>query len=98
MGTQRIVLELPDDLVELVGSPDEAAAKAREGLIVELLREARISQGLAARLLGLTRGEILDLMSERKIPSGPETAEEVREEFAEIHRYAAEREGRGGGQ
>lgn len=97
MGTQTVRLELPGDPVEMPGAPAQAAAMARQGLIVELLREARVSQGLAARLLGLTRGQILDLMTERGIPSGPETEEEVRQEFAEIHRYAREQERRDGG-
>ena len=87
MGTRTLLLELPDELVALLGSEEAVAAKAKETLLLELLREARISQGKAARLLGLTRWDILDLMVQHHIPSGPETAEDVRREIADARRY-----------
>ena len=87
MATQTISVELPDELVALLGSPDAAATKAREALILELLREAQISQGLAARLLGITRWDMLDLMTEREIPSGPATAEEMRREIEDLQQW-----------
>lgn len=96
MGTRTLTLELPDEVLALLGSPEAAPAKAKEMLVLELLREASISQGRAAELLGLSRWQIIDLMAERQIPSGPRTPEEVREEFASIRRYVQERSGRGG--
>lgn len=86
MGTRTVTLELPEELVGLLGSEEEAAAKARESLVLELLREARIGQGFAAEVLGVTRGDILDLMVAHRIPSGPETAEEARREIEDIRR------------
>jgi predicted HTH domain antitoxin len=80
-------VELPEELVALLGSPEAAAAKAKEALVLELLREARISQGKAARLLGISRWEILDLMARHRISSGPETAEEMRQEVEDLRRY-----------
>ena len=62
VGNRTLSLELPDELIALLGSEEAAAAKAKEALVLELLREARISQGKAARLLGLTRWDTLDLM------------------------------------
>jgi len=87
MATRSLELELPDELIALLGSPEAAAAKAKEALVLELLREARISQGQAARLLGLTRWQILDLMARRRVPSGPETPEEMRREVEEMRRF-----------
>ena len=40
----------------------------------DLLRDAHITQGEAAWLLGITRYDILDLMARYSIPSGPQTA------------------------
>jgi predicted HTH domain antitoxin len=80
-------VELPEELVALLGSPEAVAAKAKEALVLELLREARISQGKAARLLGISRWEILDLIARHRISSGPETAEEMRQEVADLHSY-----------
>lgn len=87
MASRELTFELPEDVIRLVGSPDATATKARTALVLELLREATISQGRAARLLGITRGELLDLMRDHRIPSGPETAEEARREIEEARRH-----------
>jgi predicted HTH domain antitoxin len=77
MATRTLSLEVAEELVELLGSPEAAAAKAKQALVLELLREARISQGRAARLLGVSRWEILDLIARHDVKSGPETADEM---------------------
>jgi hypothetical protein len=87
VANQILALELPDELVALLGSPEAAVAKARESLVLDLLREARISQGRAAPRLGLTRWDILDLMARYQIPSGPRTAEEMEQEMEAVRRY-----------
>jgi predicted HTH domain antitoxin len=86
MTTTTLIVELPEELLNLLGSPEDAAAKTREILVAEFLREGRLSQGQAARLLGVTRWDILDLMARLGIPSGPETAEEMRREVEESRR------------
>ncbi|HEY7036070.1 MAG TPA: UPF0175 family protein [Thermomicrobiales bacterium] len=86
MATQTLTIELPEELLALLGSPEEAATKARETLVADLLREGRISQGQAARALGVTRGDILDLMVRWRVESGPETAEEMRREIDDVWR------------
>ena len=95
MATRTLTLEMPEEILALLGSSEVAAAKVREALVIELLREARIGQGMAAELLGLTRGEILNLMLERRIPSGPETAEEASREIENMRRFVAARVSRG---
>ncbi len=90
MGTQTVVVELPEDVVSLLGTPHAAASEARRALVLELLRDARISQGRAAELLSLTRGQMLDIMAERRIQSGPETAAELGAEIASLRRYLGE--------
>lgn len=98
MGLRDVVVELPEEVVSLLGSPQAAAAEARRALVLELLRDARISQGRAAELLGLTRAQILDVMAERRIPSGPETAAELDDEIASLRRYVRQSGADGGHQ
>lgn len=98
MGTCSVTLELPDELIVLLGSPEAAAAQAREALILRLLQDARISQGRAARLLGLTRWDLLDLMARHRILSGPETPEELEQEVAYLRLLPRSDEARGGDQ
>jgi predicted HTH domain antitoxin len=87
---QPRTLELPEDLVALFASPEEAAARAKEALVLELLRQGRISQGKAAHLLGITRWAMLDLMAVHQVPSGPADAEEMRRELEELDRFDRE--------
>ncbi len=84
----RVTVDLPGELRDIVGPPEELARRARRVLVLDLLRAGEISQGKAARLLGITRYDILDLMAEYEIPSGPLTAEEMREESAAVRRLA----------
>jgi hypothetical protein len=57
------------------------AAQAREALVLRLLRQGRIGQSKAAELLGITRWDLLDLMSEHEVPSGLATGDDVRQEL-----------------
>jgi hypothetical protein len=65
---------------DLVASPDSLEGikdRAWKALVLDLLRDGTISQGRAASLLGVTRYDILDLMAEYRILSGPLTPEEA---------------------
>jgi predicted HTH domain antitoxin len=88
MPAKTITLELPEDLVAALGSLDEVASRARKALILDLLRDAHITQGQAARFLGVTRYDILDLMALHRIPSGPQTAEEMELDIKNARRFA----------
>lgn len=81
MATRIVPVQLPEELVELLGPPESVAERARLALVLDLLRDAQISQGKAAEILGITRWDILDLMARYRIESGPETEEEMRAEL-----------------
>lgn len=83
-----LMVELPEDLIEVLGSPEALATQARQAFVLDLLREGQISQGVVARLLGITRYDVLDLMTRYQIPSGPRTAEEMDRDLENARRYA----------
>jgi predicted HTH domain antitoxin len=87
MTVKSITLELPEELVASLGTLDEIAGRARKALVLDLLRDARITQGQAAQLLGVTRHDILDLMALHRIPSGPLTAEEMQQDIENARRF-----------
>ena len=89
METLTLVVEMPEEVVALLGSPEAAAARARQALTIDLLREGRISQGKAAELLGLSRWAILDLMAAHRIESGPTTESELRQDLEAARRASA---------
>lgn len=63
MATITLTLDLPADLSERLGGEREMSSRMNEALVLQLLREAEISQGLAAQMLGITRWDILNLMA-----------------------------------
>lgn len=86
MGTVLVTIELPEELAAELGSPEELSARARQALVLDLLRQGEISQGRAARLLGITRWDLLALMARHEIASGPLTAEEAELDVAAARR------------
>ncbi len=76
----RLDLELPDELVTQF-QEKEMEAKAREALVMELLREHRLSQGKAAEVLGLDRHALLDLMLKYRVPAVDLTPKELKREL-----------------
>jgi len=73
-------LEVPDDVYATLRE-EEMAAKAKEALVMELLREHRISQGKATEMLGITRHDLFDLMTKYKVPAIDLTPEELAAEL-----------------
>ena len=84
MGATIIQFEIPDDLVQLIGSAEATADEAREALVIELLRQRRITQGRASELLGVSRGEMIDLAAHYEVSSGMEDADELRQQIDRI--------------
>jgi hypothetical protein len=77
MAQRSVTIDAPEEVVALLGSPEQAAPRAREAPVLDPRREAEISQGKAAELLGITRYEMLELMARHENPSGPRTVEEL---------------------
>lgn len=98
MPNRVLTLELPEEIVTLLGSAESAAATAREALVLELLRQTLIGQSKAAELLKVSRADVLDLMVEHRIPSGPVTPEDVDAEVASAQPFLDSRRPNDGGQ
>ena len=77
MSVQTLHIDVPEEVVRLLGSTAEAQARAKEALVMSVLREGRIGQSRAAELLGVSRWDLLDLMARHDVPSGPLTVEEA---------------------
>jgi hypothetical protein len=88
MTTKTITLELPEELVASLDSTEDLADRAYRALVLDLLGDAQISQGRAARLLGITRADLLHVMAEHHILSGPETADEAERDVASARQNA----------
>ena len=62
-----VELDLPDEVVEALAGED-MNAKFREALVMNLVREHRVSQGKAAEILGISREDLFPLMSKHQVP------------------------------
>ena len=84
--SKRVILELelPDEVAEALQGED-LSARAKEAVVMEFLREHRISQGKAAEILGISRDELFPLMSKHQVSvvdvSPAELQEELRKPF-----------------
>lgn len=76
----NLELELPEEVADALRKED-LASKAKEALVMELLREHRISQGKAAELLGIPRTDLFPLMSRYEVSVVDLTPEELRSEL-----------------
>ncbi|MBI2347622.1 MAG: UPF0175 family protein [Deltaproteobacteria bacterium] len=76
----KLDLELPDELLGQLRE-EEIEAKVKEALVMELLREHRLSQGKAAELLGVDRHRLFDLMTKYRVPVIDLTSEELKDEL-----------------
>ena len=78
-----VTLELEDELVRLLHQANVPAPQAaRELLVLELYRQARISSGKAAELLGMTRWAFVPYAARLGIPCFDMTEDEWEAEHA----------------
>ncbi len=91
MSNRSLTFELPEEVIELLGSSETAATEARKTLILTLLNQGRLSHGQAAAALGVSRWTLHDLMAEQQVTSGPETADEMRAEVEQTRQLLARR-------
>lgn len=76
----HVEFELPDEVVIQLRKED-MAAKAKEALVMALLREHHVSQGKAAEILGISRHDLFDLMTKYQVPVIDLTEEELATEL-----------------
>jgi hypothetical protein len=92
MNDVELVISLPADVAASLGeTAEEVACAARQAVILHLLRAGDVSQARAAALLGLTRHDILDLMAEQDIASGPQTIDEYRRDIEQAAEFVRNR-------
>jgi len=79
---QRVTVEVPEELMKAIKvAPDRLPQELREAAVLRWFEEGRLSQGQSAALLGVTRGELFDLMNAHRVSPIQMTAEDLDEEF-----------------
>lgn len=79
---KRVVLEFPVELPEGNALNKKTLKKGKEAIVMELLREGKISQGKATELLQIDKYDLFNLMAKYDIPTVEMTEEELKEELS----------------
>jgi predicted HTH domain antitoxin len=76
----HLEFDLPDEVLAHLRDED-IAMKAKEALVMELLREHHLSQGKVAEILDIDRHALFDLMTKYQVPVIDLTEEELQAEL-----------------
>jgi len=82
--SRTITIEVPDQLLKLLGSDDEIGKEAERSLVLGLVGKGKISRGKAAELLGISLWDMPEFLSEYKIPWFDYTREQLQEDIAAL--------------
>lgn len=61
-------IDLPRELLDLLGSEEEARREAKLALVLDLVRRGKLSRAKAAELLGLSLWDLPSLLAQYRIP------------------------------
>jgi len=64
----RVQIELPDEVLTLVGSLESLQTEVKEAFIFNLVRKGKISRAKAAELLGVSLWDLPELLAHYEIP------------------------------
>jgi predicted HTH domain antitoxin len=86
-----VTIDLPAELLALLGSEEEAKQGAKVALILDLVRRGKLSRAKAAELLQMPLWGLPELLAQYRIPWFDYSPEELRQDLETLR----QREGRG---
>jgi predicted HTH domain antitoxin len=82
-----ITIELPSAIEQKLRLEEgDLAAVGKEAMLTELYREGRISHGELAEALGLSRGQVDEVLRRRRVTEDLLTSQELAEQVAGLRR------------
>lgn len=80
-----LTIELPPELLQLLGSEEEAKREAKLALILDLVRRGRLSRAKAAELLGLSLWDLPALLAQYRIPWFDYSPDDAQRDLKALH-------------
>lgn len=74
---KAVTIELPPELLQLLGTEEEAKREAKTALILDLVRRGKISRAKAAELLQMSLWDLPALLARYRIPWFDYSAEDL---------------------
>ena len=65
---KAVTIEVPPELVEILGTEEEARREAKTALVLDLVRRGKASRAKAAELLQIPLWDLPALLAEYRIP------------------------------
>jgi len=65
---KAVTIELPQELLDLLGSEEEAKREVKLALVLDLVRRGRLSRAKAAELLTIPLQELPTVLAQYRIP------------------------------
>jgi predicted HTH domain antitoxin len=65
---KAVAIELPPELLQLLGTEEEAKREAKTALILDLVRRGKVSRAKAAELLNISLWDLPALLAQYRIP------------------------------
>lgn len=90
MAMERAELCLPEELFDALGGTEKVEERALQSLLLSLLAEGQITIRYAAKTLGMTYREMLDLMAEHKVTVANYDPDELDEELVVLRQLTYE--------
>jgi len=78
---KTLTIELPLELLQLLGSEEEAKKEAKLALILEMIRKGTVSRAKAAELLGIPLADFPTMLTQYHIPWFDETPEQLEQDL-----------------
>ena len=63
-----IEIIVPEEIIDLLGSEEEAKNEAKEAFVLDLVRRSKVSKGKAAELIGINLWDLPEFLSKYLIP------------------------------
>ena len=87
MSVKKLELNLPEELLDSLGSQQAVEKKVLEALVLMLVQEGTTSASHGAELLGISYHDMLDLMAEHNVPLVNYGAEAVDRGIDALEKY-----------
>ena len=78
---QPLTIDLPDDLLQVLGTADEARQEAKTALVLDLVRRGKVSRARAAEFLQISLWDFPALLAQYQIPWFDYSSEALREDL-----------------
>lgn len=76
-----VAIELPPELLQLLGTEEEAKREAKTALILDLVRRGKVSRAKAAELLNISLWDLPSLLAQYRIPWFDYSPEELQKDL-----------------